>query len=102
MEPLAAKGRPRGDFATHGVDFEGSRKSIDFRSPLGSPKSRWMFAFGRLGGSIFPPAVRRELGGGVRFEKGVPRAALVRARLIDKLIRFRELIIFRIFETTNA
>ena len=40
---------------------------------------------------------RRRLGGGVRFEKGVPRAALVRARLTNKLIRFREFIIFRIF-----
>ena len=47
-------------------------------------------------------AARHRLGGGVRFEKGVPRAALVRARLINKLIRFREFIIFRIFETTNA
>ena len=47
-------------------------------------------------------AARQRLGEGVRFEKGVPRAALVRARLINKLIRFREFIIFRIFETTNA
>ena len=30
MEPLAAKGRPRGDFATHGVDFEWSPKWVDF------------------------------------------------------------------------
>ena len=30
MEPLAANGRPRGDFATHGVDFEGSQKWVDF------------------------------------------------------------------------
>ena len=30
MEPLAALGRPRVDFATPGVDFEGSQKWVDF------------------------------------------------------------------------
>ena len=37
---------------------------------------------------------RQRLGEGVRFEKGVPRAAS-RARLINKLIKFRE---FRIHQ----
>ena len=57
------------------------------------------------GGKMAPGGstrARQRVGEGVRFEKGVPRAALVRARLINKLIRFREFIIFRIFETTNA
>ena len=30
MEPLAAQGRPRGDFATPVVELEGSKKWIDF------------------------------------------------------------------------
>ena len=38
MEPLATKGRPRGDFATHGVDFEGSKKWVDFWSAPGAQK----------------------------------------------------------------
>ena len=38
MEPLAAKGRPRGDFATNGVDFERSQKWVDFWSAPGAQK----------------------------------------------------------------
>ena len=47
MGPLAANGRPRGDFATHGVDFERSQKWVDFGSALGAQKNRWMLALGR-------------------------------------------------------
>ena len=56
MEPLAAKGRPMGDFVTHGVDFEGSQKGVDFRSALGAQKSRWMLALGRQRGAKSPTA----------------------------------------------
>ena len=38
MEPLAAQGRPRGDFDTPVVDFEGSRKWVDFEGSLGRNK----------------------------------------------------------------
>ena len=58
-EPLAAKGRPRGDFATHGVDFEGSQKWVDFWSAPGAQKSRWMLALGRQRGAKNAPALRR-------------------------------------------
>ena len=55
---------------------------------------------GRLGGAKWrhdgSARARRELGGGVRFEKRVPRAAS-RARLINKLIKFKQFIIFKIF-----
>ena len=30
MDPVAALGRPRGDFATPVVDLEGSQKLVDF------------------------------------------------------------------------
>ena len=33
-----AQGRPRGDFAIYGVDFEGSQKWVDFRRVDGRPK----------------------------------------------------------------
>ena len=65
-----------------------AKKSMDVR--LGAVRGVKFFP----GGSS---AARQRLGGGVRFEKGVPRAALVRARLINKLIKFREFIIFKIF-----
>ena len=95
MEPLAALGRPRADFATPGVDFEGSPKWVDFWRLLEAPKSRWMLALGRLGGAKNAPGDGQELGEGVRFEKRVPRAAS-RARLINKLIRLKELTTIRI------
>ena len=56
-----------------------------------------MLALGRLGGAKNAPADGQELGEGVRFEKRVPRAAS-RARLINKLIKFKEFKIFRIFK----
>ena len=87
MEPLAAKGRPRGDFATHGVDFEGSRKWVDFWSALGAQKSRWMLALGRQRGAKSPTADGRALGEGYLLEKMAPRAHLARAQLINKLIK---------------
>ncbi len=39
----------------------------------------------------------QELGEGVRFVLGVPRAG-ARARLINKLIKFKEFVIFKIFK----
>ena len=91
------------------VDFEGSENRSIFEAPSGRQQIDGCSPLGGSGGQNFSggfnkssaPA-RHWLGGGVRFEKGVPRAALVRARLINKLIRFREFIIFRTFETTNA
>ena len=65
-----------------------------FSKPPRVAENRWMFALGRFGGSTFPPGVRRRLGEGVRFEKRVPRAAL-RARAINKLIKFKQFIIFK-------
>ncbi len=94
MEPLAAKGRPRGDFVTHGVEFEGSPKWVDFRSAPGAQKSRWMLALGRQRVAKSATAVGQE----ILLEKMVPRAHLARAQLINKLIKFREFIIFRIFK----
>ena len=87
MEPLAAKGRPRGDFATHGVDFERSQKWVDFWSAPGAQKSRWMLALGRQRGAKSATAVGRGLTKGDPFEKMAPRAHLVRAQLINKLIK---------------
>ena len=86
MEPLAAKGRPRGDFATHGVDFEGSQKGVDFWSAPGAQKSRWMLALGRQRVAKNATAVGRTLGKGILFAKMAPRARLARAHLINKLI----------------
>ena len=87
MEPLAAKGRPRGDFATHGVDLEGSKKWVDFGSAPGAPKSRWMLALGRPRGQKSPPALGQTLGEGDLLQKMAPRAHLARAQLINKLIK---------------
>ena len=87
MEPLAAKGRPRGDFATHGVDFEGSQKWVDFWSAPGAPKSRWMLALGRPRGAKSPTTLGQTLTEGDLLEKMAPRARLVRAQLINKLIK---------------
>ena len=87
MEPLAAKGRPRGDFATHGVDFERSQKWVDFWSALGAQTSRCMLALGRQRGAKNATAVGQALGRDILFEKMDPRARLVRAQLINKLIK---------------
>ena len=87
MEPLAAKGRPRGDFATHGVDSEGSQKWVDFRSAAGAQKSRWMLALGRQRVAQIATAVGQTLVDGDLLEKMAPRAHLVRAQLINKLIK---------------
>ena len=87
MEPLAAKGRPRGDFATHGVDFEGSRKWVDFWRALGAQKSRWMLALGRQRGATNATTDGQALTEGDLLEKMAPRAHLVRAQLINKLIK---------------
>ncbi len=54
-----------------------AKKSMDVR--LGAVRGAKWAHDGSAG-------ARRRLGEGVRFEKGVPRAALVRARLINKLI----------------
>ena len=75
------------DFATHGVDFEGSQKWVDFWSALGAQKSRWMLALGRQRVAKNAPAVGQTLGGDILFEKMAPRARLVRAQLINKLIK---------------
>ena len=40
MDPLAAQGRPRGDFVTPVVDFEGSQKLVNFRRLPGAQQSR--------------------------------------------------------------
>ncbi len=86
------------------VDVEGSENRSIFEVPSGRQQVEGCSPLGGSGGQFFPrvfgtgsAAARHRLGGGVRFEKGVPRPALVRARLINKLIRFREFIIFRIF-----
>ena len=92
MEPLAANGRPRVDFATPGVDFEGCQKWVDFWSALGSPKSRWMLALGRQRGAKSPTTDGRALGEGYLLEKMAPRARLARAQLINKLIKLIKLI----------
>ena len=75
------------DFATHGVDFEGSQKWVDFWSAPGAQKSRWMLALGRQRGAKSPTTDGQALGGDILFEKMAPRARLVRAQLINKLIK---------------
>ena len=79
--------RPRGDFATHGVDFERSQKWIDFWSAPGAQKSRWMLALGRQRGAKSPTTLGQVLGEDILFEKMAPGARLVRAHLINKLIK---------------
>ena len=77
------------DFATHGVDFEGSRKWVDFWRALGAQKSRWMLALGRQRGAKNATRVGQALGEGVLFEKMAPRARLARAFIINKYITYR-------------
>ena len=86
MEPLAAMGRPSVDLATHGVDFEGSQKWVDFLGAPGSPKSRWMLALGRQRAAKNATTDGQTLGGDILFAKMAPRARLARAHLINKLI----------------
>mgnify|MGYP000679237787 CR=1 FL=1 len=83
MDPLAAQGRPRGDFVTHGVDFEGSQKWVDFWSAPGAQKSRWMLALGRPRGAKNATRDGQTLGGDILFEKMAPRARLARAFIIN-------------------
>ena len=108
-DPKWSPGRPKGGqgatLSPTLVDFEGSENRSIFEAPSGRQKIDGCSPWGGSGGQHFPrgfgngsAGARQVLGGGVRFEKGVPRAALVRARLINKLIKFREFIIFRIFK----
>ena len=92
MEPLAAKGRPRGDFATHGVDFDGSQKWVEFWSAPGAQKSRWMLVVGRQRAQNGATTDGQALGEDILFEKMAPGARLVRAHLINKLIKLIKLI----------
>ena len=55
-------------------------------------KSRWMLALGRQRGATNATAVGQALGRDILFEKMAPGARLVRAQLINKLIKLIKLI----------
>jgi len=67
------------------VDFEGPENRSISKAPRVAKKSMDV-RLGAVRGQTGPTKARQQLGEGVRFEKGVPRAALVRARLINKVI----------------
>ena len=85
------------------VDLEGPENRSIFEGPLGRQKVDGCSPWAARGGKMAPrrfdessAAARQRLGGGTLFEKRVPRASS-RARLINKLIKFKQFLIFKIF-----
>ena len=102
---IGGHGAANGTLSPTLVDFEGPENRSIFEGYMDRQQIDGCSPWGGSGGQNFPrgfgsgsAGARRRLGEGVRFEKGLPRAALVRARLINKLIKFRDFIIFRIFK----